>query len=154
MRRFAILSFVVMLPSTSFADDSTAKKLAQDILNKGAALYDTQNAPAMAQTYLEDAKLGWVEKDKDTGKYKVIPKDGRSEIEAFYRELFKDNKEKTTSRNTVESATLISPDLLLIQGYFEPDITKDGRYAFTQERVKTGDSWKIQNLRIFIVSKD
>ena len=154
MRRIAILSLVILLPSAALAEDPAARALAQDILNRGSALFDARDASAMARTYLDDAKIAWVEKDHDTGKYKVIAKDGRSEIEALYREHFKGENEKTTSRNTVESATFVSSDLLLIHGVFEPDIAKEGRYAFSQERLKVGESWKIQNLRIYIVPKE
>ena len=149
-----ILSLAMILPSAAPADDQDAKAVAQEILKKGAALFDTQDAMAMSATYTDEARLFWVEKDKSTGKYKSEMKEGRSEIDKFYRDLFKDSKEKTTSKNTVEYAKFVSPDLLVIHGYFEPNTNNDGRYSFTQERVKQGDKWLIQNLRLFVVGKD
>ncbi len=154
MLRTTILTLVLALPTAVMAEDSDAKKLAQEILTKGAALFDTQDAMAMSATYTDDARLFWVEKDKSTGKIKVDVKEGRSEIDKLYRDLFKDTKEKTTSRNTVEFAKLVSPDVLVIHGYFQPNINNDGKYSFVQERVKQGDKWLIQCLRLYILPKD
>ena len=151
MRLAAILSLSLLLPAaTSTAPDKDAKITAQDLLNKGAALFDTRDAAAMAETYTEDAKLTWVEKDRDSGKIKLDVKDGRREIEALYRSLWKDNTEKTTSRNTVEFAKLLAPDVMVIVGEFEPNVDR-GKYSFTQERVKVGDKWLIQSLRLYVM---
>jgi hypothetical protein len=72
----------------------------------------------------------------------------------LYRDHFKDAKEKTTSRNTVLFARFLAPDILLIEGDFEPNIAEDGKYAFTQERVKQGDKWLTKSLRFYVVSKN
>ena len=61
----------------------------------------------MAATYTEDAQLEWIEKDSAAGGIKIDVKKGREEIEAVYRDLFKDAKEATTSKNTVEFAKFI-----------------------------------------------
>lgn len=147
------VSLALFVPGASPADDQDAKTVAQEILKKGAALYDTQDAMAMAATYTDEARLFWVERDKSTGKIKVDAKEGRSEIDRLYRDLFKDGK-KTTSRNTVEFARFIAPDVLVIQGYFEPNIEGEGKYPFVQERVKQGDKWLINSLRLYVVGKD
>ena len=67
MACFAILSLALLLPTAAPADDTDAKKLAQDILTKGAALFDKREAAAMAATYMEDADGIVVIKDNDTG---------------------------------------------------------------------------------------
>jgi hypothetical protein len=151
MRLATILAFVILAPGFARAQD--AKAVAQEVLNKGAALFDTRDAAAMAETYTDDAKLTWIEKDSNTGKFKVEVKEGRSDIEKLYSDLFKDAKEKTTSRNTVEFAKFISPSLLLIEGEFEPKIN-EGKYSFVQERIKQGDKWVIMALRIYVVPQD
>ena len=149
MSCIAMLTLALFFPSAS-VQDKDAKALAQEILTKGAALFDTRDAMSMALTYTDDAKLYWVDKNKDTGKIRVEVKDGRGEIEKVYRDMFKDPSEKTTSRNTVEFAKLVSPELLVIEGQFEPNIDK-GKYNFTQERVKVGGKWLIQSLRLYVV---
>ncbi|MDB5349145.1 MAG: hypothetical protein JWN86_392 [Planctomycetota bacterium] len=154
MVRFSIVCLVLALPSIVAADDQDAKTVAQDVLKKGAALYDDQDAMSLSATYTDDARLSWVERDKSTGKFKIDVKEGRSEIDKLYRDLFKDGKAKTTSRNTVEFAKFVAPDLLIIQGYFEPNINENGKYPFVQERVKQGDKWLIQSLRLYVVLKD
>jgi hypothetical protein len=59
MHRIAVLAVAVTLGLTLFAraEDKDAKTLAQDILDKGAALFDKRDAAAMAATYTEDAQL-------------------------------------------------------------------------------------------------
>lgn len=154
MRHTAILSLVLFLfPALASAQEKDAKPAAQDLLNKGSVLFDKYDAAVMAETYTDDAKVVWIEKSQETGKYKIEVKDGRAEIEKFYREMFKNSKEKETSRNTVEFAKYVAPDLMLIEGVFEPNVGR-GKYAFVQERVKQGDRWLIQCLRIYIVPSE
>lgn len=154
MRRIAILSLACLFtPVLASAQDKDAKTVAQDLLTKGAALFDNRDAAVMAETYTEDARLALVSKDRDTGKFKIDLKEGRSEIEKGYKEFFSNSKERTTSKNTVEYAKFLTPDLLLIYGEFEP-VVNQGKFAFTQERVRQGDRWLIQNLRLYIVSPD
>jgi len=153
MRLAAILSLTLLVPcaiSAPLRQDKDAKATAQDLLTKGAALFDTHDAAAMAETYIETAKLTWVEKDKDSGNFKVEVKDGRREIESLYRTLWKDNTDRTTSRNTVEYAKFVTPELLVIVGEFEPIVDR-GKYSFVQERVKVGEKWLIQSLRLYII---
>lgn len=150
MRLAAIASLALVLPFATTPQDKDAKATAQDILTKGAALFDTRDAAAMAETYVEDAKLSWIDRDKDTLKLKVEVKDGRREIESFYRSLWKDQSEKTTSKNTVEYAKFVTPELLVIVGEFEPNVGR-GKYSFMQERVKQGDRWMIQSLRLYVM---
>lgn len=152
MKRFAILALMVVFPYTVMAQEKDAKSLAQEILDKGSALFDTRDAAAMAATYTEDAQLLWVDKDSSTGEIKVSVKD-RAEIESLYRDIFKDAKEKTTSKNTVEFARFVAPDLMVIQGVFQPDLSKPGKFPFVQMRVKRGEKWLMKNLQLYVIEQ-
>jgi hypothetical protein len=152
MKRIPILTLVLVFPLTVQADDPDPKSLAQSILDKGAALFDTQDAAAMAATYTEDAQILWFDKDSSTGELKLSIKKDRTEIEQFYHDVFKDAKEKTISKNTVEYAKLLAPDLMVIHGFFQPNISNNGKYPFVQVRVKSGDKWLMKTLQFFVVS--
>lgn len=154
MRRLIFSALVLALPLTAFGDETEAKKLAQEILDKGSALFDQRDAATMVATYADDAQIVWIEKDNSTGEYKTNTKKGLAEIEAIYRDLFKDKNEKTTSKNTVEFARLVAPDLLVIEGLFQPNVANQGKYPFVQVRVKQGDKWLIKNLQLIIISQD
>ncbi|MFI5460020.1 MAG: hypothetical protein ACHRXM_31765 [Isosphaerales bacterium] len=154
MGRFTILvlALVFALPFSAKAQEKDAKTLAQEILDKGAALFDTRDATAMAATYTEDAQIQSIAKDDSTGEIKVEVKKGRSEIESTYRDVFKDAKEKTTSKNTVEFARFVTPDMMIVQGVFQPNVADKGKFPFVQLRVKQGDKWFMKNLQIFLIS--
>ena len=113
---FLAVAFTLGLSPAARADDQDAKTLAQDMLDKGAALFDKHDAAAMAATYTEDAQLEWIEKDSAAGGIKIDVKKGREEIETLYRDIFKDAKEATTSKNTVEYARFVSSGLMVIAG--------------------------------------
>lgn len=136
------------------ASGDDAKAQAQAILDKGSALFDKKDAAAMAATYTEDAELLWIAKEENAPEAGLSPKKGRNEIESFYRDVFKDPQEKTTSKNTVDFAQLITPEILVIQGTFQPDVAKAGKYPFVQMRVKRGDGWMIKTLQFFVFSQD
>ena len=148
MRRIAFLAvaFTLCLSFAARADDKDAKTVAQDVLDKGAALFDKRDAAAMAATYTEDAQLEWVEKDSAAGGIKIDIKKGREEIETLYRDLFKDAKEATTSKNTVEYARFISPELMVIQGDFQPNVANEAKFHFVQMRFKKDDKWLMRSL--------
>lgn len=154
MRRLILFALLLALPLAAFGDEAEAKKLAQEILDKGSALFDQRDAAAMVATYADDAQIVWIEKDNSTSEYKTNAKKGLAEIEAVYRDLFKDKNEKTTSKNTVEFARLVAPDLLVIEGLFQPNVANQGKYPFVQVRVKQGDKWLIKSLQLVIVSQD
>jgi hypothetical protein len=156
MRPFSILAlaFALTLPALAKAEEKDAKKLAQEILDKGAALFDTRDAMAMAATYTDDAQLEWIDKDNSTGQVKIDVKKDRPEIETFYRDIFKNAKEKTTSRNTVEFARFVAPDIMVIQGIFQPDVAKDGKFPFVQLRVKQADKWLMKSLQFYVFSQE
>jgi hypothetical protein len=156
MRHFMFLAvalaFCLALPAR--AEEKDAKTLAQEVLDKGAALFDKRDAAVMAATYTEDAQLEWVEKDSATGGIKIDVKKGRDEIETLYRDLFKDAKEATTSKNTVEFARYVGTELMIIQGVFQPNTANEGKLPFVQVRVKQGDKWLMRSLQLFVIAKD
>ena len=153
MARFVILSLALLFPTMAPAAETDAKQLAQDILTKGAALFDTRDAAAMAATYAEDAEGSLILKDKDTGKYKVQVSRGRSAIEQGYQNIFKTRKAGTTSRNVVEYAHFVGTDLLIIHGTFTLDVSQGVSFPFVQVREKQGDKWLILSLQVFVVDE-
>jgi hypothetical protein len=154
MRRLAMFGLIFIFPIAAIAQDKDAKTLAQEVLDKGSALFDTRDAAAMAATYTEDAQILWVDKDGSTGEIKLSIKKDRTEIESLYHDLFKDAKEKTTSKNTVEFARFITPELMVIHGVFQPNVDKQGKFPFVQTRVKVGDKWLMKHLELYVISQD
>ncbi len=140
MRRTLVLAFFFSLGVSVFAraEDKDAKTLAQEILDKGAALFDKRDAAAMAATYTEDAQLEWIEKDSAAGGIKIDVKKGREEIETVYRDLFKDAKEATTSKNTVEYARFVGSELLVIEGDFQPNVASEGKLPLRADALEAG----------------
>jgi hypothetical protein len=142
---------ILLAPASSSTPD--AKELAQQILTKGAALFDTRDAAAMAATYADNAEVTIYSKDNSTGAYKVETTRGRAAIEKGYADLFKDRDPSTKSKNVVEDARSIGTDLLLIRGTFALDASQSGSIPFVQVRVKQGDAWRILTLQLFVVSE-
>ena len=153
IRTLALL--VVFTPTTPLASaEDDAKAQAQEILNKGSALFDRKDAAAMAATYTEDGVFVWVAKEENASEVGLTPKKGRAEIETVYAETFKGSPEKTTSKNVVEFARLVRPDLMVIHGTFQPDVSKSGIYPFVQVRIKKDDKWLIKSLQFFVFAQD
>ena len=150
MKRVALFALMIIVPAMARADEKDAKTVAQGVLDKGSALFDTHDAAAMAATYTEDAQLLWIDKDSTSGEIKVSVKKDRAEIESLYHDLFKDAKEKTTSKNTVEFARLVTPELMVIHGVFQPNLDKPEKFSFVQTRVKVGDKWLIKILELYV----
>ena len=153
MARSRLLSLAWLWPTAALAADPAAQRLAQDILTKGAALFDTRDAAAMAATYTEDAELILFAKDKDTDTYKAQVTRGRSAIQRGYQDLFKDRKPGTRSRNVVEFAHFVGSDLLIIHGTFTLDVSQGVSFPFIQVRAKQGDKWLLMSLQLFIVKE-
>jgi hypothetical protein len=132
------------------ADEAT--KLAVKLTEQGAATFDTLNARAMADYYLEDAQIDLVSKNDEGIKTEVHK--GRAEIEKFYAKLF-EKPETIRSRNTVEYARFLSPEVLVIAGTFDVNTLKPDsiKVPFYQVRVKNGDRWLMSYVRIFILPK-
>jgi hypothetical protein len=156
MRRFPILALalVLTLSCAASAQEKDAKTLAQEILDQGALKFDTRDAAAMAATYTEDAEISLFTRDDSTGETKVDVKKGRAEIESFYKDIFKDATEKTTSKNTVAFARFVGAHLMLIQGEFQPDLAKEAKYPFVQVRVREQDKWQMKSLQLFVISQN
>ena len=132
------------------ADEATA--LAVKLTEQGAATFDTFNAKAMADYYLEDAEIALVTREE--GGLKFQTQKGRAEIEKFYADMFK-KPETIKSRNTVEYAKLIAPDVLVIAGTFDTNTLKPDspKVPFYQVRVKKGDQWLMSSVRIFVLPR-
>jgi hypothetical protein len=130
-----------------------AVNLAKKLTEEGAATFNTANAKAMAAYYTEKAIVFLQTKDENGG-LSVKEYDGRGEIERFYADIFKDPG-TIQAKNTVEYAKLLAPDILVIAGTFEPNLAAANplKVPFYQVRVKQGDKWLIDNLRIFVVSE-
>jgi len=132
--------------------DGEAVKLAQKLTNEGAATFNTANAKAMAAYYTEDAKV-FVQIRGKAG-IAVKEYDGRKEIEQLYADFFQDLG-TIQSKNTVEYAKLLTSDVLVIAGTFEPNqhAAPPLNVPFYQVRLKHGDRWLINSLRIFVVAE-
>ncbi len=104
----------------------------------------------MAEYYVEDAKMFLQSKDEHGITVKEYS--GREEIEKFYAGLFK-NPGTIQSKNTVEFARLLAPDILVIAGTFVPNESAANplKVPFYQVRIKRADKWLIHNLRIFVL---
>lgn len=151
MNRSLFLSLAMLaLAGVSVKADEDAMTLAQTITQDGATLFDTKNAAAMAATYTEDAEVVVTTRDS-SGATKQESTRGRSAIERMYETLFKDAG-TFRSKNTVEYARLIGPDILVIHGSFEPN-QGQGALPFIQVRTKRDDKWLMSHLRLFIVAK-
>jgi hypothetical protein len=64
--------------------------------------------------------------------------------------VFKDAREKTTSKNTVEFARFITPEQMVIHGVFQPNLDKPDKFSFVQMGVKVGDKWLIKILDLYV----
>lgn len=136
------------------APDAEAMDLARKLTDEGAKTFNTANAKAMVAYYADDAKVTMEGRDNDG--FSLRDYATRDEIEGLYRDMFKDkNPGSIASKNTVEYAKLLAPDMLVIAGVFEPD-TNDAhalKVPFYQVRIKKGEHWLISSMRIFVVGK-
>jgi hypothetical protein len=146
-------SLTMFTSTTARAEDAAARTMAQEILDKGSALFDRKDAAEMAATWTEDGQILWYERDKESDELKVNSKTGRGEIESLYRSVFKDQN-PSVSKNNVDHARLVSPDLLVIEGTFQPNVESPGRFPFVQVRVKQNDKWLLKTLQLFLISQD
>ena len=137
---------VAQAPPAAEAPKSEAQKIAEKVLKAGSDLFDAKNAAALAATYTEDGEVILVSK-KD-GEVNYDYKQGRNEIEAFYRDHVQ-RTETIDSENFVEYARLISADVLVIHGKFRPN-ANEAMYPFVQLRIKQGDRWLLSKLWLFI----
>jgi hypothetical protein len=150
----ALLAATFLLPAARAREpvgglEDAAMKLARQLTEKGATTFDTKDAQAMTDFYLEEAEISLVTKGRDGYSVKVYR--GKVEIESLYRDIFK-NPEGVKSKNEVEFARLVRPDILAIFGTFEIQRgSQTARFPFFQERIKKDDRWLISSLRFFAV---
>ncbi len=154
MIRLTLVGLALVVASSAQAAQDP-KELAQEILTKGAALFDKCDAAAMAATYTEDAEILLIKDENNAGHYKIDEAyRGRAAIEKGYAKVFEDRDHALKLRNTVEAAHFVGPDLLLIHGTFTLDVSKpDASAPFLQVRTKQGDTWRILTLQLFAVSE-
>ena len=98
-------------------DRDEAMKLAKKLTDEGAATFNTANAKAMADYYTEDAKICLDSRGNDSD-CSSRSTTARTEIEKGYADVFK-KPETIRSKNTVEYAKLLAPDMLVIAGTFD-----------------------------------
>jgi hypothetical protein len=150
-----VFAFVlgVLIAAPAFAQDpDDAMQLARKLTEEGATTFNSANAKAMAAYYTHDAKV-FLETKNESGAA-VKEYSGRDEIEGLYRDVFK-NPGTIQSKNTVEYARLLAPDLLVIAGIFEPNqqAANPLKIPFYQVRKKQGEHWLMSSLRIFVVAE-
>ncbi len=156
MKRILISGLMLVIPILSVearAQDSATPKMAQDLLDKGSALFDTRDAGAMAATYDVDGELVLYMKDSSTGEWKTDARRGRSAVEEGYKEVFKDRSEGAKSKNTVEAAHLVGEDILLIHGKFKVDVSQDLEIPFLQTRARRDGKWQVLSMQLFVVKE-
>jgi hypothetical protein len=153
MRLMLFATWMMLAAPPAPSREAEAKKLAEDLLTKGATLFDSRDVKALAATFTDDALFTFVSKESETGRVKSEEYRGQLAIEDFYRKLFDGQNGKTVSRNFVDFARLVSSDVLVIDGHFQPDTAKDESFPFVQVRVKQGDKWLLKNLQVFFLPK-
>jgi len=146
--------FLLVIPGAAFGqDDVRAMALAKLTLDRGAAMFDTRDAEAMAATYGESAQIIVIKRESDTDDVVVETKNGRTAITKSYRDIFKDRLPEHRSRNTVESARFLGNDLLLIRGRFAVNRDRADIAQFVQLRARKGEQWKIVTLQLMELPK-
>jgi hypothetical protein len=145
-----IAAALLTLAQAAPADE--ARDVAEAVTKAGVKLFDARDAKGLAATYTESGRLEVISREKDTGALKVEVKVGRSEVEDYYENFFK-NGDPVHARNTVEFARKIGPDLVTFTGVFTPDTqaAEPIRLPFVQVREKQGDAWRVVSLQLFIV---
>jgi ketosteroid isomerase-like protein len=152
MSIFGLVLGVFLIVPASGQNADEAVQLAKKLTEEGAATFNKANAKAMAAYYTDDAKV-FLQSKNDSG-ISVKEYNGREEIEELYADLFK-NPGTIQSKNTVEYAKLLAPDILVIAGTFEPNTqdAKSLKVPFYQVRIKQGDKWLMSSVRVFVVGE-
>jgi hypothetical protein len=133
--------------------DAKAREIAVKVTTDGAAIFDTYDAKAMAATYDEKAVLTAFQ--KQDGEITRDVHEGRDKIEAAYANIFK-NPETIKSKNTVDRARLLAPDLLSIDGTFDTNTLKSDSFKvpFHQVRQNKGGKWLVLSMEISLLPQD
>src|SRR5579885_3013735 len=144
-----VFGALVLSPARAQEPADEAMKLARKLTEEGAATFSKADAKAMVAYYTENAII-FVQGKNDEG-HTVKEYDGKAEIERCYADFFKGQQGTIQAKNTVEYARLLAPDVLVIAGTFEPNqlAEKPLKVPFYQVRIKQGDKWLIQSVRIF-----
>lgn len=153
----SLVAAVLALAPTAHAladDDAQARKIAEKVTTEGAAIFDTLDAHAMAATYDEKGVLTMLVKDQGGDVDRKVY-EGRRDVETAYADFFK-NPETIKSRNTVERARLIAPDVLTIEGTFDTNTLKPDsiKVPFHQVRREKGGKWQILTMEIVVAPQN
>ena len=156
MLRTMTLSLAIALTCPLFVraaepKDEEAKAIAVKVTTAGAILFDAKDAAALAATFTEEARLEATFKSKDESSSKTEVKQGRTQIEAYYRELFKTDS-TFHAKNTIEYAREITPNLILFAGTFVLDsqAAESLKIHFVQVRSKQGEEWRVVSMQVFV----
>jgi|GEM_PF-2006546 len=131
------------VPGTSL---SKAEWIATQILNEGASHFNAKDASWLASSFADNGVLRLLGREQNQEVEET--RTGREEIEAFYTNYFRD-KGVVTSHNTVEYARLITPGMLVIHGYFRPNVGQES-LPFVQLREHQNGQWLIRDLWLFL----
>ena len=156
MRLQSLLALILLVaPAAVFGQDDgpKARALAQEILDRGAALFDKRDAAAMAATYIEDGEIIVFKRNSESDRIQPETCHGRRKIEETYAKIFKDRLPEHRCRNTVEVARFLTPDLLLIHGRFAMNREQGDTVQFTQIRVHEDDQWKVVTMQLVELPK-
>lgn len=156
MRSGLLLAAVLLLaPIAAFGQDENdrATKLAKELLDRGATLFDKRDAAAIAATYLDTGEIIVLKHESGSEHFVVETKHGRTEIEQAYAEIFKDRQPEHKCRNTVEAARFLSEDVLIIRGRFALNRDQADTIQFVQVRARDGDQWKIATMQLIELPK-
>lgn len=140
--------------------DAEALRIAERVTAEGAAIFDAHDAKAIAATYDEDTTITIFR--TRGGELKREVHQGRDKVEAFYSALFKQpdslnpddaDAGAPKSRNVIERARLLSPELLAIDGTFElsPQLP---RIAFHQVRQNKDGKWLVLTMEVSLLPRD
>ncbi len=148
-------SLLLASPAAPAADTppDEARRIAEKVTTAGAALFDAHDARAMGATYDEKALLTLFE--KEDGVLTRQSHEGRAKIESLYAKVF-ENPRTIKSRNTVDRARLLAPDLLAIDGTFDVNTLDPNspKVAFHQVRQRKDGKWLVLTMEISILATD
>jgi hypothetical protein len=159
-RCLLLMATLSLLPSAQALagpdDDARACTEAQALLDTGATLFDSRNAAALAATYIEDGSIVVVKRQHNAsrGEVELQSFHGRAQIEKGYADIFKERSPEYRSRNTVDFARYLGPNLLLIQGRFAYNRDQGDAIQFVQVRARVDAEWKIVSMQLAPLAKD
>jgi hypothetical protein len=150
-----LTSILPLAPARADAKDDEAKAIATKVTAAGAAMFDSRDAKGLAQTYTDDGRLEIYSRESGDGStLKVETRVGRAEVQGYYETLFK-NESPIHAKNIVQAARFLGDDMIEFAGVFEPDseAAEPLKLPFHQVRIRTGDSWKVVSMQVFVIPK-